>query len=36
MLFRALLAGGQIILRGVDGWDTLHVAPADQPLDLAA
>ena len=36
MLFWALLASGQITLRRVDGWDTLHVAPADQPLDLAA
>jgi putative transposase len=36
MLFWALLASGQITLRRVDGWDTLHVAPADEPLDLAA
>ena len=36
MLFWALLASGQITLRRVDGWNTLHVAPADQPLDLAA
>jgi putative transposase len=36
MLFWALLASGQITLRRVDGWDTLHVAPADGPLDLAA
>ncbi len=36
MLFWALLASGQITLRRVDGWDTLHVAPADKPLDLAA
>ena len=36
MLFWALLASGQITLRRVDGWDTLHVAPADVPLDLAA
>jgi putative transposase len=34
--FCALLASGQITLRRVDGWDTLHVAPADEPLDLAA
>jgi putative transposase len=34
MLFWALLASGQITLRRVDG--TLHVAPADEPLDLAA
>jgi hypothetical protein len=26
----------KITLRRVDGWDTLHVAPADEPLDLAA
>jgi putative transposase len=36
MLFWALLASGQITLRRVDGWDTLHVAPTDRPLDLAA
>jgi putative transposase len=36
MLFWALLASGQITLRRVDGWDTLHVPPADQNLDLAA
>jgi putative transposase len=36
MLFWALLASGQITLRRVDGWDTLHVAPGDEPLDLAA
>jgi transposase-like protein len=36
MLFWALLASGQITLRKVDGWTTLHVAPADQILDLAA
>ena len=36
MLFWALLASGQITLRRVDGWDTLHVAPTDKPLDLAA
>jgi putative transposase len=36
MLFWALLASGQITLRKVDGWKTLHVAPARQPLDLAA
>ena len=35
MLFWALLASGQITLRRVDGWDTLHVPPADRPLDLA-
>ena len=36
MLFWALLASGQISLRRVDGWDTLHVPPAGQNLDLAA
>jgi putative transposase len=36
MLFWALLASGQIRLRRVDGWDTLHVPPAGQTLDLAA
>ena len=36
MLFWALLASGQITLRRVDGWDTLHVAPAIEPLDLVA
>jgi putative transposase len=36
MLFWALLASGEITLRGVEGWNTLHVAPADEPLDLAA
>lgn len=36
MLFWALLASGQITLRKVDGWKTLHVAPAEQWLDLAA
>ena len=36
MLFWALLASGQITLRKVDGWTSLHVAPAKQTLDLAA
>ena len=36
MLFWALLASGQITLRRVDGWDTLHAAPGDEPLDLVA
>jgi putative transposase len=36
MLFWALLASGQITLRKVDGWHSLHVAPAEQSLDLAA
>jgi transposase-like protein len=36
MLFWALLAGGQITLRRVDGWDTFHLPLAEQHLDLAA
>jgi len=36
MLFWALLASGQITLRKVDGWQTLHVEPADQQLDRVA
>jgi hypothetical protein len=36
MLFWALLAGGQITLRRVNGWDSLHILPADLALDLAA
>jgi len=36
MLFWALLASGQITLRRVDGWETFHVPPAEQNLDLAA
>jgi putative transposase len=36
MLFWALLASGQIALRRVDGWDTFHIPPAEQNLDLAA
>jgi putative transposase len=37
MLFWALLASGQIIMRKVDGWQTLATQPsADQPLDVAA
>jgi putative transposase len=36
MLFWALLASGQITLRKVDGWPSLHVAAAMQTLDLAA
>jgi hypothetical protein len=36
ILFWALLAWGQIILRKVDGWDTLATKPSDQPFDLAA
>ena len=36
MLFWALLASGQIIMRKVDGWQTLATKPVDQPIDLAA
>jgi putative transposase len=36
MLFWALLASGQITMRKVDGWQTLAMAPIDQPIDLAA
>ena len=36
MLFWALLASGQIVMRKVDGWDTLAVPLADQAIDLAA
>ena len=36
MLFWALLASGQITLRKVDGWKTLHVAPAELILELVA
>jgi putative transposase len=36
MLFRALLASGQICMRKVDGWQTLATKLVDQPIDLAA
>ena len=36
MLFWALLASGQIVMRKVDGWETLEQPIADQPIDLAA
>ena len=36
MLFWALLASGQIVMRKVDGWETLAQPLADQPIDLAA
>jgi len=39
MLFWALLASGQIIMRKVDGWQTLATKPAaqlDQPIERAA
>ena len=36
MLFWALLAAGQIVMRRVDGWQTLSQDLADNPIDLAA
>jgi transposase-like protein len=36
MLFWALLASGQIVMRKVDGWETLDQPLTDQPIDLAA
>jgi putative transposase len=36
MLFWALLASGQITMRKVDGWQTLHETPSNQTIDLAA
>jgi len=36
MLFRALLASGQITMRKVDGWQSLAEKPDDQIIDLAA
>ena len=36
MLFWALLASGQIIMRKVDGWQSLGQAPGDRATDLAA
>ena len=36
MLLWALLASGQIQMRKVDGWETLHEPMAAQPIDLAA
>jgi hypothetical protein len=36
MLFWALLASGQIIMRKVDGWKSLGEKPSDQIIDLAA
>src|SRR6266704_1813778 len=36
MLFWALLASGQIVMRKVDGWQTLATNPIDQQIDLAA
>jgi hypothetical protein len=36
MLFWALLASGQIIMRKVDGWQTLSQKPSAQLVDVAA
>lgn len=36
MLLWALLASGQIIMRKVDGWDSLTEKPPDQLIELAA
>ena len=36
MLFWALLASGQIVMRKIDGWETLAEPLADQVIDLAA
>ncbi|MGH7212152.1 MAG: IS256 family transposase, partial [Acetobacteraceae bacterium] len=36
MLFWALLASGQIVMRKVDGWQTLAEQPSKQVIDLAA
>jgi transposase-like protein len=36
MLFWALLASGQTLMRKVDGWQTLAEKPSDQIIDLAA
>ena len=36
VLVWAPLASGQIVMRKVDGWETLSVPLADQPIDLAA
>ena len=36
MLFWALLASGQIVMRKVDGWESLPDKPLDHAIDLAA
>jgi len=36
MLFWALMASGQIIMRKVDGWQTLSQKPSAQLVDVAA
>ncbi len=35
MLFWALLASGQIVMRKIDGWETLAKPLGEQPIDLA-
>jgi putative transposase len=35
MLFWALLASGQLVIRKVDGWKSLSQKPSDQIIDLA-
>jgi hypothetical protein len=35
MLFWALMASGQIVMRKIDGWRTLATKPVDQPVDRA-
>ena len=36
MLFWALLASGQIVMRTVNGWESLSRPLPDQAIDLAA
>jgi putative transposase len=36
MLFWALLASGQIVMRKVDGWQRLAEKPPNQIINLAA
>ena len=36
MLFWTLTESGQIVMRKVDGWQSLAEKPADQIIDLAA
>jgi transposase-like protein len=36
MLFWALMASGQIIMRKIDGWQTLETKTINQPVDIAA
>jgi transposase-like protein len=36
MLFWALLAAGQIVMRKIDGWESLAEKPFDQIIDVAA